>query len=199
MRIISKFKDYYDYLRGIYGEDEKLTLDRTEFTQNILHSSPNGVLDFFVCDMNYQALLKDGKIYWGEDIAQFSKEPKYWFYYRHALGKKEDYYHVDIQKSKFNSETLVISKLPQPTQWNEKLACPILIRDLKYDRDVQECELNVFPILKEYDFHKVMDPTAIWIALSTWLAKPKEILDTQTDKEKVISAGFDIKTSFRNM
>jgi hypothetical protein len=27
MKIISKIKDYYDYLQGIYGIDEKLVLD----------------------------------------------------------------------------------------------------------------------------------------------------------------------------
>ena len=27
MKIISKYKDYYDYLQGIYGVDEKLILD----------------------------------------------------------------------------------------------------------------------------------------------------------------------------
>ena len=30
MKIISKYKDYYDYLVGTYGEDPKLILDRRE-------------------------------------------------------------------------------------------------------------------------------------------------------------------------
>ena len=28
MKIISKYKDYYDYLTGIYGVDDKIVLDR---------------------------------------------------------------------------------------------------------------------------------------------------------------------------
>ena len=28
MKIIAKVKDYYDYLKGIYGEDPKLVLNR---------------------------------------------------------------------------------------------------------------------------------------------------------------------------
>ena len=28
MKIISKYKDYYDYLGGIYGRDDTLTYDR---------------------------------------------------------------------------------------------------------------------------------------------------------------------------
>lgn len=31
MKIISKYKDYYDYLQGIYGVDEKKILDRTSY------------------------------------------------------------------------------------------------------------------------------------------------------------------------
>lgn len=31
MRILSKYKDYYDYLQGIYGIDEKKILDRTSY------------------------------------------------------------------------------------------------------------------------------------------------------------------------
>lgn len=31
MKIISKFKDYYDYLQGIYGVYPKLVLDKREF------------------------------------------------------------------------------------------------------------------------------------------------------------------------
>lgn len=29
MKIISKFKDYYDYLQGIYGQDPKATYERS--------------------------------------------------------------------------------------------------------------------------------------------------------------------------
>lgn len=31
MKIISKFKDYYDYLIGVYGQDPLKVLDRTKY------------------------------------------------------------------------------------------------------------------------------------------------------------------------
>ena len=37
MKIISKFKDYYDFLQGIYGVDPLLVLDRTKGTPNPLY------------------------------------------------------------------------------------------------------------------------------------------------------------------
>lgn len=33
MKIISQYKDYYDYLIGFYGIDEKIVLDRRKFNK----------------------------------------------------------------------------------------------------------------------------------------------------------------------
>lgn len=45
MKIISKYKDYYDYLVGIYEIDEKLVLDRTKFDV----PSYSNVVTFYIC------------------------------------------------------------------------------------------------------------------------------------------------------
>ena len=33
MKILSNYKDYYDYLTGVYGEDPLIVLDRTKYNQ----------------------------------------------------------------------------------------------------------------------------------------------------------------------
>ena len=77
-----------------------------------------------------------------------------------------------------------------------KIDCPILfVRKNPYGHD----EYEIFPILKDYNVGKVISPERIWIMLSEWLAKEKPIENKQTDKEKIVSKGFDIKTSFRKM
>jgi hypothetical protein len=43
----------------------------------------------------------------------------------------------------------------------------------------------------------MLSPDEIWIELSNWLSRTVEIPDNMTNKEKIISAGFDLKTSFR--
>ena len=54
MKIISKYKDYYDYLQGIWGMDEKLTLDRTEYTttpslKSSLSHPHLSIVRFYIC------------------------------------------------------------------------------------------------------------------------------------------------------
>jgi len=58
-----------------------------------------------------------------------------------------------------------------------------------------------YPILKNFELSKVFPPEKIWIMLSEWLSKRKDpiIIDKRTDKEKILSNGFDLKTSFRKM
>ena len=70
MKIISKFKDYYDYLLGKYGSDPKCVFDRTKKIETAI----NHQLDFNCtsCDQNlydpdhifnYRLLVICGKYY----------------------------------------------------------------------------------------------------------------------------------------
>lgn len=54
MKIISKYKDYYDYLSGIYGIDDKKILDRT------IYKPMNYVPDEFIliiCGISFKRIL----------------------------------------------------------------------------------------------------------------------------------------------
>ena len=55
-----------------------------------------------------------------------------------------------------------------------------------------------YPIFKEYEFHKVFSAEKIWLLLSEWLGKEKEV-NNFPDKEKILAHGFDLKSSFRNV
>lgn len=74
--------------------------------------------------------------------------------------------------------------------------CPILISH--YDNEIYIHH----PILKEHFINKIYDPHTIWIMLSEWLGKQK----TKNEKEvpigdnniRILSHGFDLKTSFRH-
>jgi hypothetical protein len=74
MKIISKYKDYYDYLVGIYGVDEKLILDRTDFvlTSKLTNKSK---VTFYICGYIIDGYYIDGKFYYGSDLEQFADEP----------------------------------------------------------------------------------------------------------------------------
>jgi hypothetical protein len=74
MRIISKFKDYYDYIQGIYGVDEKLILDRTTFYK--MPYVPTDYINetFYIGEYMIQGIWLDGICLFGDDILKSPKD-----------------------------------------------------------------------------------------------------------------------------
>ena len=200
MKIISKFKDYYDYLQGIYGVDEKLILDRTKYTKMPYIPSITCKEIFYIGDYKVEGVWKDGKFYIGEDLAKIAtklvKVPLS-LYPRTPYKEDEEYYIISSPGSRYNSiqcaKKAIFLGLESPTH---KLGIPILISMGGNN------EYSPHPILKDYNVQKVLTPKEIWIILSDWLShqvtkneKPVPIGD---DKIRIESHGFDIKTSFRH-
>lgn len=115
MKIISKFKDYYDYLVGIYGVDEKLILDRTKFTSLRFEPTENTRLIFYICGMRVEGIYKNGKFLYGDDLIPYC-------YY---CNNKLDSF---LAKDKYFVNDLYILKKPEKSKidYNEKYNCPIL-------------------------------------------------------------------------
>lgn len=214
MKIISKYKDYYDFLKGIYGEDPKLVLDRTKFESLPYPPSNYDILNFFVGEWQVQCLYFDGKYYWGKDLIEnFKPAPKeyqlsgkYQKWYRDIadINKASNYYSLEIPSRRFsqkNTERISVLKNPvfigdkSPT-WKED--CPILLS--KYTTYLDG--FLRFPKLDDFAFSKIMEPHDIWIKLTEWLSKRVTMNEPEVpvgdDKTRLISAGFDPKTSFRH-
>lgn len=190
MRIISKFKDYYDYLQGIYGIDEKLILDRTEYTPMVYKPSGLSYSEIIIGDYLIHGLWYNDNIYYGEEIETlniitFDKR----FY--QSVDDKKDYYlikHGNFGYLKILKEPMLLTDSPAYIH-----NCPILIKNWDgYKKN---------PILKEYLLNKVYSPFEIWLLLSEFLGKlnTNYIQSIQSNTEKIISHGFDLKTSFRNI
>lgn len=188
MKIISKFKDYYDYLQGIYGIDENLILDRTEFLPMPYRPSDNSLKRFIIGDYLVEGVWHNNTMYYGKEIE--------------GLGITHNYYdfHVDesekysIKDGRFSN--FYVLKKPKLLQNSPayKYKCPILL-------GIYGDDYNKNPILREYSMNKVFSPSDIWIILSEFLGKLKDthIESIQSNSEKIISHGFDLKTSFRNV
>lgn len=197
MKIISKFKDYYDYLQGIWGVDELRVLDRTEFTPRTINDVPfkkGELITLYVCDLKVQGIYDGTKFLYGEDLKPFEVEEtnKYRWW-------DKDYNERDYITIKLDEELPTVSVLKKPTKVkdspNRKLNCPILkprIQDVYQAQDYLK-----HPVLKDYNFGSAIPPEDIWLLLSDWLGQEKVIPNKQTDKEKILSAGFDLKSSFR--
>lgn len=199
MKIISKHKDYYDFLQGVNGIDELLVLDRSEFTPTEKYITNDSVFTFYICGYKVQGLYRNGAFLYGESLESLSKQiTDYWF----TKDKSEKYYRIPRL---IGSDYYEILKRPQPCMDfnpNELLNCPLLIQkysgSLHLKKDDKEISFDKFPSLKEHDLVKVFSAEEIWIMLYNWLIKETPIENKQTDKEKIVSKGFDLKHSFRN-
>lgn len=197
MKIISKIKDYYDYLQGIYGIDEKLILDRSDFIYETRIPKENDLIRFYICGYIVEGVFKDGYWRYGDELKKYHKKNVF------NQNKYENYYFIECDKNR----TLRFLKEPFKIVDDNKnpnilLDSPILqqLHASNYNWHSEiELHNNYKPILREYNLSKVFSAETIWLMLYDFLSRDKNIKNLQTDKEKIISFGFDIKTSFRKM
>ena len=202
MKIISHFKDYYDYLIGKYGIDEKVVYERICSTEdskdrNWVKSGiykpqhiniPGTIYNFEMiafCGVIYCCYYYDGKHYFGEEAKD---------HIPHTIIKR-GYFESDIYTSRdlYKAEKYHLKQ----TTLNDKEECPVLIvGNDGWDNPFAKVKN---PKLSDYDFGKMVSPEDCYIKLSTFLSREKQIIDTRTDKQKIVGKGFDHKTSFRNI
>lgn len=199
MKIISKFKDYYDYLIGIYGEDSKLILDRRKFSKILYNPTNYTVSTFHIGEWKIQGIWYNDIINYGIDI---NNNPKFEFRtLRYSWEKSqhppETYYCIITDSKPYAGRDIFVLKAPKflgdksPT-WNEN--CPILL-ETGIDKYI------TYPILREYSIQKVLSAEQIYQILSEWLGKQISINEPTVpigdDKIRIQSHGFDLKNSFR--
>ena len=190
MKIISKWKEFYDYYMGIYGIDKTLVYDRRKYP--MFKWEPIGSYPFvrkFVihfCNMAYTFFDYNGKLYHlPEELEELNdlliKEGKY----REVLYSYSEY---SLSKS---GDTLY-AMYNKPTKANIKHRHPVL--------RIEHEEKLYIPLLSSFDFHKVVNAEEAYKrveAFMSWLRDNPPLPDTQSNEGKVISHGHDPKTSFR--
>lgn len=178
MLILGRQKDYYDYLVSKYGVDTKVVLNRETENQIIsplIYDGPNLIRIHF-CDIAYEILAYENKFYTIDDVAKTFTPYKIW-----GLSGYRDGYIVGGRRFE-----LRIS----PSEINEKMDCPIVMEIGAYDMFIK------YPNLGKLGFYKYVDAENAYISLYNWLQKEKPIEEI-SDRYKISSKGFDIKTSFR--
>lgn len=156
MKIISKYKDYYDYLQGIYGVDEKLILDRRSSEHPMYYQ--NGVYQFIIGELIVEVLHVNGKFYCGEsDMIKIG-------------GQRNEYKSTGIVSYYINSKSL-----------GEIEGASIRISPIVFRREKGELKnpaiylskysgfqekIYPFPRLSQYNIQKVLSPHNAWVELS---------------------------------
>lgn len=204
MKIISKYKDYYDYLTSIWGEDEKKILDRrVDITTNLGTITNDGEISIHFCNQKYSGLVINGEFYWGEDLLKVVAivEPKHrrWFYgsenfiegVRYGLLRKR--YKPYMRSTHGFSFADFINIDPEPSAKNIENDCPIIGGKIPFD-------YNEYPFLGECGFPTIMPPEDAYKKLDHWLSEKmaREEVEVVIDNDTLIeSKGMDVKRSFR--
>lgn len=202
MKIISKFKDYYDYYQGIYGMDTILSFDRRHKTEFVKEPGfPNDEMDtwkFAICNKLYIIYMYKEKSYstWREMNSLnviLKKDGKSLVY--DGLGREEYGYRWWKYSNKmrlYNKDT----NLVLPTNENLKHRQPILVKHSSY---APTWNPNVN--LKGFGFAGIIPADKMFQDVSAfmgWLVDNPPLHDNQTNDGKIIGHGFDVKHSFRN-
>ena len=247
MKIISKFKDFYDYKVVKYGVDEKLVYTRKTYCEyyktnviSIYTSSDNRILEedfnknlkentkvtdeknihkiLFIGEKLIHLFFTENGVYTHFDI----KNPKdiggekiyrYWAYYTDKKeitfndGKRFEIYITfeDLWNDLFSYDRKrFLSYLNIPKDdilFNEPM---ILIEYVgKADRKTARFDNSIYKITYNPNLSQMgiyFDEDFIWQSLVEFLSNKrseKEISPEISNENKILSKGFDLKTSFR--
>ena len=204
MKIISKYKDYYDYLVGIYGEDPLAVFDR--------RIDPIKKPSIFEDQYKIYSIAIVGRIF---KIYQYKDK----FYYTpkellelNTLLLSENKIPLLYQRkyskplSLENFERLVLMNDKLFTDANHKLRKPILLSDnvfgsiVENENSIKESRWSVIR-LEDFHLNKYIPAESVFKEISAfllWLNDNPEIPNNQTNNEKIVTHGFDLKHSFRN-
>lgn len=188
MKIISKYKDYYDYLvHSKYGMDEGVILDRrTGFVFDETMPTDKGyhkIIKIAICDLMYSAVIDyKSNIHWlGSIVGLGGWENDY-------KGGRDYYVRTYPHFDKVDLK-------PMPTDINKKCNCPIVLVSGAKDQYI-----NLYPSLSNLNISSILSPDDIYIKIYNWLLKQKDVhyVDNRSNMQKVEAHGFDKKKSFRH-
>lgn len=192
MNILSKYKDFYDYLVGIYGVDPKLVLDRRRGT-GLKFLGPAS-FQLAICGNLIDGFYDGEKCYVGEGLLKVGKEveiKKFW-----PASVERGVKIIFRQYPVIMRDTIItLSPEIKKTNQNDKHNCPIImVTDTSKGYEP-------FPKLEDYNIASIYDADTMFKMLSNWLSEKitesENIVDNRDDVAKLLDKGFDKKCSFR--
>lgn len=189
MILLRKRTDYYDYLIGIYGRDEKKVYDRKlDLTSDEIYFEDvskwrnTNIYDLYVCNRMYRVeQVKKGV--W--ELHKFHKVNTDY------AGQRRHY--RESQVSGLNDFEYYI---PRPSRMMSD--SPICIKGTFHRQDNLE---GLTPILSTFGIPSVLDAVELYSEVDMYIGARmaiKEQENSQDDKNKLIAKGFDDKISFRH-
>lgn len=227
MKIIDNKKDYYDYVSGIYGIDPYVVYDRRGseassyikecwpeiFDKNIIDSDKETynrkygryAKDKAFIDKDFDIVIEAGEKHFfikcnrRRETEDSPVELTYKFFDPIEMLKKQ--YSLDL----YGKGSWVWKRYENEVERYKKkrssAPLAIFITDYQHYWDNNSRREIKNPILKDLPITGLIPAEEIWQGIYDYLLKMKEpvIVDSRTNDEHIESAGFDKKTSFRNM
>lgn len=204
-------KDYYDYLAGVYGIDDKVVYDRRQFTVLARLDSPF----FSYAKMDNDAPKREIRTtewtrrhckwvtkYVATELHCMLEVGLKWYFFqvnRYLNESNELCLEWKIVKTKKIAKSQRLGETPitffsayaNYTFWHTE----------KLDISVNKKKAIPNPILAGTPITSLIPPQEIYQELSSYISSlnDKEVIDTRNDVQKAEAAGFDRKTSFRNI
>jgi hypothetical protein len=219
MKIISKNKDFYDFM-NTYGIDEKIIyfrktkqirseiesfVIRNKYFGNWIHETrtPNKkyTIEFYVLGLN-------NKFYPGIRISEIGNFENNHFYWNDTAYKKIEDIFTNQKYGRYCTlrpykNFFDYYKNLNDSYFFKKYDTPLfIIYDYHYFSSLKNHGIYIIdlnPILIDYEIHKFFDGQFIYNEIYEWLSL-NNIQDTVeiSDENKIIQHGFDKKISFRN-
>ena len=238
MKIISKFRDFYDYKVVKYGVDEKLVYTRKtycEYFQALIGKINNINIDYRISEDDFNKNLKDDIkpideknihkiLFIGEKLIHlFSTENGVYTHFdiknQEDLRKLNNFQYKKEITFKNGNIFSIFSKFG--SDWEDLLSYnrkklitydidkddvilnePIILIELisisNHNRYLYTYKFTYNPYLSKLGIY--LDEDFIWQSLVEFLSNKrseKEISPEVSNKNKILSKGFDLKTSFR--
>lgn len=204
-------KDYYDYLSGIYGIDENVVFDRRKYTVLSRLESPF----FSRSPMENDAPKKEVRTreWVGRRFVWVTKIVALELYCMLEIGLKWYFFKVERYLDDSSNVHTDWSIIREKEICKEQRLGPTPITFFKaytdysnWRTDKLKIRINTDdivpnPILLETPITSLIPAQEVYNNLYAYISSLKDItiIDTRTDIQKAESAGFDKKTSFRNI
>lgn len=188
MILISKRRDYYDYLIGVYGRDEKKVYDRKlDLTSDEIYFGDinrwrnTNIFDLYVCN----------RIYRVEQVKKGTWE-LHKFHTVNTDYRGERRHYRESQVSGLKDFEYYI---PRPL--NLSVDSPIAIKGTYHNDNRLK---GITPILASFGIPSVLSAEELYSELDMFIgaSMTEKETDNQNDKNKLIAKGFDDKISFRH-
>ena len=207
MKILSDFKDFYDYLQDYYGIDNQLVFHRKR--QSLLLNSKQELIEdkissFEIVQYAYKTFI-DKKNFehqydYSGTLKEVTKKKRVLFFCGKIYeissfidGKNEK---IVIEES-FNLSKY--DKILKQLEEKQIVSAVIYAKKINFETRDSFDLIQINPILSNLGFNLFLSEQDTYQNIEMYLRKLKNTEKTISidNKNKIIQAGFDLKTSFR--